>query len=72
MCGSSAGWSDSITMTTLGGDAQSGMVLGVYGDMGTTNAVALQALVSETDQGTIQGVLHVGDFAYDLDYVCNM
>ena len=64
-CGSPANWSHLITVTTLG-NSSSAMVLAVYGDLGTTNDVSLPSLISDVDQGLIQGVLHVGDMAYDM------
>ncbi len=68
-CGSPAKWSSMITVTTLD-DSSPSMVMAVYGDLGTANGVSLPAVVSDTDKGLIQAVLHVGDMAYDMDYVC--
>jgi len=46
--------------------------LAIFGDMGTSiptpegPAPSLARLISEAEAGTIDGVLHVGDFGYDL------
>jgi acid phosphatase type 7 len=45
---------------------------GVYGDMGTvipggSLSPSLKYLIEETNDGTIDGILHVGDLAYDMD-----
>ena len=41
----------------------------VFGDMGNKNARILGRLQEETMQGHFDAILHVGDFAYDLDTV---
>lgn len=42
-------------------------VVAVIGDMGWTNAQALAYLETEVAQGNLDYVLHVGDYAYDLN-----
>jgi hypothetical protein len=39
----------------------------VYGDLGADNDVSLPSLVKEAESGTIDFVLHVGDYAYDFN-----
>ena len=40
----------------------------VYGDMGRTGGEpSLPALIQEVASGSYDAILHVGDFAYDLD-----
>jgi hypothetical protein len=39
------------------------------GDMGSENAASLPFLQKEVLQDTLNMVIHVGDFAYDLDDV---
>lgn len=41
--------------------------LAIFGDMGLENAQALSGLQKDTEQGMYDAILHVGDFAYDLD-----
>lgn len=43
--------------------------LAVYGDLGNENAQSLTRLQRETDHGMYDAVLHVGDFAYDMNSV---
>ena len=43
------------------------MRVGVFGDLGWTNAQALPYLQTEVANGAFDFVIHVGDFAYDLD-----
>ncbi len=57
-----------MTFQTIA-DANSSVVLAVYGDLGTKNAVSLPYLKDDVKEGRIQGVLHLGDFAYDLQDV---
>ncbi|XP_068693924.1 acid phosphatase type 7-like isoform X2 [Montipora foliosa] len=42
------------------------LVFAVYGDMGYTNAVSLQRLITEVKSGGYDAVIHVGDMAYDM------
>jgi hypothetical protein len=46
-------------------------MLAVYGDLGNENAQSLTRIQLETQQGMYDAVLHVGDFAYDMDTVRN-
>lgn len=41
----------------------------IYGDMGNENAQSLVRLQEETQRGLYDAVLHIGDFAYDMDSV---
>ena len=41
----------------------------VYGDMGTDNAQSLTNIQKDVQQGMYDAILHVGDFAYDMDSV---
>ena len=41
----------------------------VYGDMGNVNAQSLTRLQEDVIQGMYDVILHVGDFAYDMDTV---
>ncbi len=54
-----------FTLRTLGGD-DFVPTFAVYGDFGAENARSLPWLTSEANNGTIDGVLHCGDMAYNL------
>jgi hypothetical protein len=41
--------------------------LAVYGDLGNDNAQSLTRLQEEVQMGMYDAILHVGDFAYDMD-----
>jgi hypothetical protein len=41
----------------------------IFGDMGNTNAQSLPRLQEETMLGYYDAILHVGDFAYNMDDV---
>ncbi len=41
----------------------------VFGDMGNTNAQSLTRLQEDTMNGYYDAILHVGDFAYNMDNV---
>lgn len=43
--------------------------MAIYGDMGNENAQSLARLQEETQRGLYDVILHVGDFAYDMDTV---
>lgn len=65
VCGSDGDWSPKYTLRTLGG-ADWSPTFAVYGDFGKDNAVSLPWLVEEATNSSIDAVLHVGDFAYNL------
>ena len=64
-CGCASNWSKVYTFTTLG-EKDSSPTFAVYGDFGAENAQSLPWLVEEATQGSIHGVLHCGDIAYNL------
>jgi hypothetical protein len=41
----------------------------VFGDMGNVNAKSLTRLQREVHLDTYDAIIHVGDFAYDMDTV---
>lgn len=43
--------------------------LAIYGDLGSDNAQSLSRLQREIQTGVYDAVIHVGDFAYDMDSV---
>lgn len=66
-CGSPNGWSSLFEFRTNQLDANWSPRLAVYGDMGNENAQSMPRLQKETTMGLYDAVLHVGDFAYDMD-----
>ncbi|XP_066598321.1 acid phosphatase type 7 [Prorops nasuta] len=67
-CGSKNGWSNLFFINTapnVSAEWSPNFVL--YGDMGNENAQSLARLQEETQNGLYDAVLHVGDFAYDMD-----
>ncbi|KAK3914980.1 Acid phosphatase type 7 [Frankliniella fusca] len=41
--------------------------IAIYGDMGNVNAQSLPRLQAETQAGNYDAIIHVGDFAYNMD-----
>lgn len=44
----------------------------IYGDLGSENAQSLTRLQKEVQLGEYDGIIHVGDFAYDMDTVSTL
>ena len=62
------GWSSVYSFVATRVDySEKPMVVGVFGDLGWQNAQALAYLQTEVAQGAFDFVVHVGDFAYDLE-----
>ncbi|CAH1174174.1 unnamed protein product [Phaedon cochleariae] len=66
-CGSDQGWSNLFYFKTAPDRADWQPHLAIYGDMGNENAQSLVRLQEETQRGMYDAILHVGDFAYDMD-----
>ncbi|XP_072464422.1 acid phosphatase type 7 isoform X1 [Notamacropus eugenii] len=66
-CGSAQGWSRRFRFRALQSGPNWSPRLAVFGDMGADNPQALPRLRRETQQGMYDVVLHVGDFAYNMD-----
>ncbi|XP_018432420.1 PREDICTED: acid phosphatase type 7 [Nanorana parkeri] len=66
-CGSSLGWSPQFYFRALWNDPSWSPRLAVFGDMGNENAQSLSRLQKETQMDMYDAILHVGDFAYDMD-----
>ncbi|KAF6770286.1 hypothetical protein AHF37_11473, partial [Paragonimus kellicotti] len=70
ICGSNAGWSQTFTFRVLPDHPNWSPRLAVFGDMGITNNVALPELIREAKElDSFDVILHVGDFAYNMDTV---
>ncbi|KAG5857606.1 hypothetical protein ANANG_G00021220 [Anguilla anguilla] len=66
-CGSEDGWSDIFYFTALNETTSWSPRFAVFGDMGNENPQSLSRLQKETQVGTYDAILHIGDFAYDMD-----
>lgn len=61
------GWSEMFHFHAIRDGSDWSPYLIVYGDMGNDNARALPFLQLDAMMGNFDAVLHVGDFAYDMD-----
>ncbi|XP_023231291.1 acid phosphatase type 7-like [Centruroides sculpturatus] len=66
-CGSNMGWSSIFWFTTMKEGTNWSPKFAVFGDMGNINAQSLPRLQEDTQKGMYDAILHVGDFAYDMD-----
>ncbi|XP_067016547.1 acid phosphatase type 7-like isoform X1 [Acropora muricata] len=57
------GCSEIFSFSTKDGN----LIFAVYGDLGSRNAVSLDRLKTEAKNGEYDAIIHVGDFAYDMD-----
>uniref|UniRef100_A0A1I8AR97 Purple acid phosphatase n=1 Tax=Steinernema glaseri TaxID=37863 RepID=A0A1I8AR97_9BILA len=65
--GSEYGWSNIFSFKGLQPRPEGGYRFAVYGDMGNVNARSLGKLQKLAQMRDFDMVLHVGDFAYDMD-----
>jgi len=66
-CGSSLGWSARYNFVTTPSGNEWQPSLAIFGDMGNENAQSLARLQQDTQNGLYDAIIHVGDFAYDMD-----
>lgn len=67
-CGSPLGWSDEFWFETPPmNDDDWSPSFAIFGDMGNENAQSLARLQRESQQHMYDAIIHVGDFAYDMD-----
>jgi len=67
-CGSDFGWSSIFQFRTVPSESVDwSPSLAIYGDMGNENAQSLSRLQQETQRGMYDAIIHVGDFAYDMN-----
>ncbi|XP_055842962.1 acid phosphatase type 7-like isoform X2 [Episyrphus balteatus] len=66
-CGSSLGWSAEFWFVTQPNGTEWSPRLAIFGDMGNENAQSLARLQQDTQRGLYDAIIHVGDFAYDMD-----
>ncbi|XP_050344414.1 acid phosphatase type 7 isoform X1 [Nymphalis io] len=65
--GSVFGWSEEFSFKTPPAGEDWVVRAAIYGDMGNKNAHSLSYLQDEAQRGHFDMILHVGDFAYDMD-----
>jgi acid phosphatase type 7 len=65
-CGSQLGWSPEFFFRLPSDQPTATVRLGIFGDMGNENAQSLAYLQQETQDGSFDALIHVGDFAYDM------
>lgn len=63
------GWSNLFFFSTAPNTTDWQPHLVIFGDMGNENAQSLVRLQEEAERGVYDAVLHVGDFAYDMNSV---
>ena len=66
-CGSSLGWSAVFFFTTFPSGTKWSPRIALFGDMGNENIQSLPRLQEETQRGLYDAIIHVGDFAYDMN-----
>lgn len=66
-CGSHLSWSNEFWFKTPPLRKSWQPHIAIYGDMGNENAQSLARLQQETQRGMYDAILHVGDFAYDMN-----
>lgn len=67
-CGSNLGWSSEFWFETIpGANEEFSPHIAIFGDMGNENAQSLTRLQEETQRKMYDAIIHVGDFAYDMD-----
>ncbi|CAG7727913.1 unnamed protein product, partial [Allacma fusca] len=68
-CGSKLGWSEIFFFTAMKSGANFSPHLALYGDLGAENSQSLTRLQEEVQDGKYDAILHVGDFAYNMETV---
>lgn len=66
-CGSDLGWSDLFTFQTWKDGNDWTVRAAMYGDLGAVNAQSIPRLQDDVLHGLYDVVIHVGDFAYNMD-----
>lgn len=72
-CGSEEGWSDVFFFTALNDSTTSSPRFAFYGDLGNENPQSLARLQKETQLGTYDVILHIGNFypsRYFIIHLC--
>lgn len=66
-CGSEFGWSSMFWFETPPAGDEWSPEVAIFGDMGNENAQSLARLQEEAQQRRYNAIIHVGDFAYDMN-----
>jgi len=66
-CGSNYGWSNLFYFNTPPATENWSPQFAMFGDMGNENAQSLPRLQEEVERKMYDAILHVGDFAYDMN-----
>ncbi|XP_068242624.1 acid phosphatase type 7-like [Palaemon carinicauda] len=66
-CGSDLGWSAIFTFKTWPSGNNWKLRAAMYGDLGAVNGQSLARLQEDVTKGMYDVIVHVGDFAYDMD-----
>lgn len=67
-CGGSLGWSAMFSFRTVpSNDLDWSPSIAIFGDMGNENAQSLARLQQDTQRNMYDTMIHVGDFAYDMN-----
>lgn len=66
-CGGSYGWSPEFWFITSSNSSSSPINVAIFGDMGNENAQSLARLQEDTQKNMYDAIVHVGDFAYDMN-----
>uniref|UniRef100_T1JCQ8 Purple acid phosphatase n=1 Tax=Strigamia maritima TaxID=126957 RepID=T1JCQ8_STRMM len=66
-CGSKYGWSALYYFVTTPSGSNWSPRVALFGDMGNENAQSLPRLQQEVEKGMYDAILHVGDFAYNME-----
>ncbi|CRL04383.1 CLUMA_CG017474, isoform A [Clunio marinus] len=66
-CGSNLGWSAEFFFKTFPDGNNWIPRIALFGDMGNENIQSLPRLQEETQRGLYDAIIHVGDFAYDMN-----
>ncbi|CAG0881669.1 unnamed protein product [Cyprideis torosa] len=66
--GSKEGWSSLFVMKVPLNGTNWSPRFAIYGDLGAENAQSLPRLQEEVQAGMYDAIIHVGDFAYDMDW----
>ena len=70
--GSNQGWSEIFYFSAMKNGTDWLPRLAIYGDLGNENAQSLTRLQREAHLGEYDAIIHVGDFAYDMNSVCHI
>lgn len=65
-CGGKLGWSPEFWFVTPSNDTAP-IQIAIFGDMGNENAQSLARLQQDTQRRMYDAIIHVGDFAYDMN-----